>query len=138
MMLSERVHHFAVAVSDLERAVSWYAEKLDFVVEKRFTLEDAQLRIVKMRSPGGMGLELLHSLRPSEGARPGGGVLDPGVKHVCFEVDDIVNAAEEARSRGIRIVQEPKVIEESREKNCWIVDVEGNMIEFIEEMDGKP
>lgn len=133
-MLSERVHHFAVAVTDLEAARRWYEEKLDFAVEKQFVLPEAQVSIVKLISAGGVRVELLKSLSPSRAPRDPGSVVEPGEKHLCFEVDDVEAAADELRRRGIRIVQEPKVIAESGEKNCWIVDGEDNMIEFIEEM----
>ena len=133
-MLSDRMHHVGVAVTDLEGSRRWYEEKLDFRLEKQFVLEDAQVSIVKLISPGGVRVELLKSLRPDAAARPAAEVVSPGEKHLCFDVDDVERTAEELRHRGVRIVQEPKVIPESGEKNCWIVDLEGNMIEYIEEL----
>ena len=136
MILSRRLHHFAIAVADLEATLAWYCEHLDFTVETRFRLPDAHLDIVKLISPTGVRLELLKSRAPNAATAqnaPRGS--EPGSKHVCFEVRDIEQAAEEMRRRGIQLVQSPKVIEESREKNCWITDNEGNMIEFIEDID---
>ncbi|HEX7070758.1 MAG TPA: VOC family protein [Rhodothermales bacterium] len=134
-MLSDRLHHYAVAVADLEASRLWYEEKLDFRVEKRFVLEDARVSIVKLISPGGVRVELLKSLRPDVPPRRAADLVDPGEKHLCFHVDDIEATVAELRRRGIRIAQEPKVIPESGEKNCWIADLEGNMIEYIEELD---
>lgn len=134
MTLSERLHHVGIAVSDLETSLQWYRQKLDFAVEKRFTLEEAHVEIVKLISRGGVRVELLKSTANDALGEGDDGVVTPRAKHICFEVDDIEAAAEELRRRGIQLVQEPKVIEASREKNCWIVDHEGNMIEFIEEM----
>ena len=134
MILSERLHHFAVAVSDLEAALDWYRQMLDLTVEKHFVLEDARVEIVKLISPGGVRIELLKSLEKHAPAGSGS-VVEPGAKHLCFHVDDIEAAAEEMRRRGIRLTQEPKVIRASNEKNCWIADLEGNASEFIEELD---
>ena len=136
MRLSDRLHHVAVAVSDLKASLDWYCTKLDFGIEKRFTLPDARLEIVKLISNGGVRLELLkHEAGPAASQLRKSGLVEPGSKHICFHVADIEAAASELRQRGITLVQEPKVIKESGEKNIWIADNEGNMIEFIEEID---
>lgn len=134
MILSKQLHHVGVCVADLEATLQWYSQNLDLTVEKRFTLEDAQVEIVKLASPYGVRVELLRSLRDDQEGRCETGVIKPGAKHLCFAVDDVEQTAGELRRRGITLVQEPKVILESREKNCWIVDNEGNMIEFIEDL----
>ena len=133
-MLAERLHHVAVAVTDLEGAVAWYAAQFGLAVEKRFALPEAHLEIVKLRSPAGVGVELLRSSREGVGPRAARELDEPGAQHVCFAVDDVEAVAAEARRRGIRLLQEPKVIAASREKNCWIADPEGNPIEFIEDL----
>ena len=132
MMLSQRVHHFAVAVSDLAAARAWYEEKLDFVLEKHFTLEDAGVEIMKLVNASGIRLELLRSLRRPTRVKAEQGVVTPGMMHLCFDGTDIEAAAAECRRRGIEIVQPPRFIPESQEKNCWFVDGEGNWIEMIE------
>ena len=134
-MLSDRIHHFAVAVADLEGAVAWYGEKLGFSIQKRFSLPEAHLDIVKLVTSTGVRIELLKSHREGISPREERGLDEPGAKHLCFEVADVEEAVGEMRRRGIEVVQEPKVIEASGEKNCWIADLEGNRIEFIEELE---
>lgn len=135
MMLSQRLHHFAVAVADLAATIDWYRDKLDFKIEKRFTLPDADLEIVKLISSGGVRIELLKQRGGAVTMARGGSLVEPGCKHVCFHVEDIEATAFELRERGVHLTQEPKFIRESNEKNLWIADNEGNMIEFIEELD---
>ena len=134
MHLAERIHHYGVRVSGLEAALAWYRATFDLTVEKRFILPEARLEIVKLISPTGVRLELLASLAGDAPASPATSPSAPGAKHLCFEVDDIEQAAEEMRRRGVAFVQEPRVVPESNEKNCWIADNEGNLIEFIEEL----
>lgn len=134
LMLSDRIHHFGVAVAELEGAVAWYCEKLGFTVEKRFSLPEAHLDIVKLANPRGVRIELLKSFREGVTRSDEQGLDEPGAKHLCFLVDDIEEAVAEMRRRGIEVVQKPKVIEASGEKNCWIADLEGNRIEYIEEL----
>jgi len=137
-MLSERIHHYGVAVADLEGSVAWYREKLGFDVEKRFALPEARLEIVKLVSPSGVRIELLKSSREGGAALDGRGPDEPGAKHLCFGVDDVERAAGEVARRGITLLQGPKVIEASAEKNCWIADLEGNPIELVEELTAHP
>ena len=133
MKLNYPLHHCAVAVADLEATIAWYCDKLDFRVEKRFTLPDAKLEIVKLISDGGVRLELL-AQTDVIGAIRDQDLMAPGAKHICFATGDVEKTAAEMRRRGVKITQEPKVIPESDEKNLWIADNEGNLIEFIEEL----
>jgi catechol 2,3-dioxygenase-like lactoylglutathione lyase family enzyme len=133
-MLTDRFHHFAVAVRDLPAAVSWYCGKLDLRVEKEFSIPDARLDIVKLISAGGARIELLKSHAVEIGATDRPSLNAPGSMHMCFHVADIERATEVLRSRGVRITQEPRHFPEIGEKNCWIADPEGNLIEFIQEM----
>jgi lactoylglutathione lyase len=133
-MLAERIHHHGIAVVDLEGSVAWYCEKMGFAVEKRFALPEAHLEIAKLIAPSGVRIELLKSSRKGLRAGRRSGPDEPGAEHLCFEVEDIEQAAAEVRKRGITLLQEPTMIEASGEKNCWISDLEGNMIEFIEEI----
>ncbi len=76
MLLAERTHHFGLAVSDLEAALAWYCRTLDLTVEKRFSLDEGRLEIVKLLSGGGVRIELLKShdepVRPRARGRGGG------------------------------------------------------------------
>jgi catechol 2,3-dioxygenase-like lactoylglutathione lyase family enzyme len=132
-MKSHELHHCAVAVADLEASINWYRDKLDFRIEKRFTLTDAKIEIVKLVSDAGVRLELL-TQTDVIGAIREQDLMAPGSKHICFQTDDVEKTAIELRRRGVRITQGPKVILESNEKNLWIADNEGNLIEFIEEL----
>ncbi len=129
------LHHWAVVVADLEAAINWYRDKLDFRIEKRFTLSDAKIEIVKLISDAGVRLELLTRTKGVSAIRDQD-LMSPGSKHICFATDDVEKTAAELRRRGVKITQEPKVIRESNEKNLWIADNEGNLIEFIEELPG--
>ena len=134
MKLSETLHHFAIAVGDLGQLIDWYSKTLDFEIEKRFVLTDANLEIVKLISPGGVRVELLKEIDgPPTGVQLR--LTAPGSKHICFHVASVDKTAAELRERGVTFTQHPKTITESNERNCWIRDPEGNMIEFIEELD---
>lgn len=130
MRLTETLHHTAVEVADLDAAIEWYSGYLDFVFERRFELPESGIEIAYLTSAA-LRIELLK--RSSGPAREPEGFQAP--MHICFEVDDIEQAAAELRRRGVEIAQEPKLIEPARVKNLWIRDHEGHLIEFLETVD---
>jgi glyoxylase I family protein len=132
MNLSNDFHHLGIAVRGLEDMQRWYEGVLGFSFERRFVLDWAEVEIVTLLSGGGVRLELLHPLQSTPAAAAAGPTAI-GAKHLCFGVDDIEECAATLRAKGISLHQEPQTIEESAQKNCWIADPEGNLIEFIEE-----
>ncbi|HET6568908.1 MAG TPA: VOC family protein [Rhodothermales bacterium] len=135
MHLAEHWHHCGIAVSDLDAAISWYEDNLGFRVEKRFRLPDAHLDIANLTSPSGARIELLQQETPTPSPNTGRDLLTPGAMHLCFEVDDVEALTAELKARNVQITQEPKIIAPAGVKNCWIADLEGNPIEFIEPLD---
>lgn len=91
------------------------------------------MEIVKLISDADVRLELL-TWTDAVGAIRDPDLMAPGSKHICFATDDVEKTAAELRRRGVKITQEPKVIRESNEKNLWLADNDGNLIEFIEEL----
>lgn len=130
--VAARVHHVGIAVADLAASVAWYERVLGLAVEQRFVLEDADLEIVKLVSPGGACIELLSPRGESAAAQAGASPSQPGAKHVCFAAEDVEAVVAAVRRRGARVVQPAQVVAASNEKNAWIADPEGNLIEFIE------
>ena len=120
------LHHAALEVRDLDAAIEWYREKLDFAFERRFELPEARIEIAYVKNEA-LRIELLKREDPvaePEGFRPG--------MHICFEVPDIEAAASALEERGIEFAQRPKLIGPARVRNLWIRDHEGHLIEFLE------
>ena len=130
MNLSASLHHTAIEVADLDVAIEWYTAHLDFTFERRFELPDAGIEIAYLTSDA-LRIELL---KRADGATSTAEEFRPSM-HICFEVDDIEEAADELRRRGVDFAQEPKLIEPARVKNLWIRDHEGHLIEFLEPLD---
>jgi len=135
------MHHYCVVVPDLEEAVRWYTEKLDFDrVERRFGFPEAGTEIAHLVNGGGVRIELI--ARDGSVAGPDaerdvfGALLVQGSKHVGFLVEDMGAAAEELRRRGVEIVVEPNAVEPAGVTNFWIRDPAGTLIEFDEWLAG--
>ncbi|MCZ6795593.1 MAG: VOC family protein [Planctomycetota bacterium] len=138
------VHHVSFAVSDMERAVSFYSAGLGFQVlsdrtvkgpfpEKVSGLPGAHLRIVHLRGHG-QGLELIEYLAPrgkSAAPRP----CDVGSAHICFIVDDMDAVVERLREHGARFVSEPQCVEggpNAGNRCVYFLDPDGIPMELTE------
>lgn len=106
-----RLNHVAIVVPDLAAAAGVYAKTLGAVVSAPVALPEHGVVTVFVELPN-TKLELLHPLGPdSPIARflqnnPAG-----GMHHVCFEVDDIVDAGDRLKAAGARVLGDgtPKI-----------------------------
>jgi catechol 2,3-dioxygenase-like lactoylglutathione lyase family enzyme len=123
-MLSEAKAHAALPAQDLERAKSWYAEKLG--------LKPAE------ESPGGLFYDVGQGTRflvfPS-GGRPSGDHTQVG-----FIVADVVSEVEDLRADGVVFEEYDLpglktfngVAEVGPTKAAWFKDSEGNVLGIIQ------
>jgi catechol 2,3-dioxygenase-like lactoylglutathione lyase family enzyme len=128
------MHHYAIVVTDLEEAVQWYREKLDFEVERSFGFPELGTKIAHLTNANGLRIEVIE--RDGSTAGPDvdqdafGALLVQGSKHIGFLVEDMQAAADELRRRGVEFVMEPNVVEPAGVTNFWIRDPAGTLIEF--------
>ena len=96
-MFLDKQHHIAVICSDYAKAKEFYIDKLGFTLEKECyrPAQDDYLRMLRL---GETVIELF--IRPDAPAR----VNTPeamGLRHLAFQVEDIVPAAAWLNSQGI-------------------------------------
>lgn len=99
-----RLNHIAIAVPDLEAAVSIYRDTLGASVSDSLALPEHGVTCVFVELPN-TRIELLHPL--GEGS-PISRFLEKspsgGMHHICYEVEDIALAAARLTARGARIL----------------------------------
>ena len=100
-----RIHHVAVAVTDLDEAIGTYERLFGATVEKRERVEHQGVEAVSLLVGDGR-VELLAALAEDT---PVGRFLakrGPGMHHVAYEVDDIRAALAELRVQGAQLIDE--------------------------------
>jgi methylmalonyl-CoA/ethylmalonyl-CoA epimerase len=126
-------HHGGVSVPDLEASIRWYAEVLDFEVERRFDIPAIPAKVAMIRR-GPLRIELFEvpgaAALPPERRVPNLDVRTHGNKHVAFAVADVDAFAAELERRGADIVF---VAHHPFGSNIFIRDNAGNLIEFVQE-----
>lgn len=104
----KRIHHVGVVVPNLEEGLRFWHDCLGLEFKKSATITDQGVRAALLDA-GGSEIELLEPLSPDNGvgkflARRGG-----GLHHVCFESDAVAADLEQARAKGIQLIdQKPR------------------------------
>jgi lactoylglutathione lyase len=138
------VHHFALTVSDVDRAVAFYGDfGLEVVADREVAgdhveqitgVPGAKVRICHL-SGHGYNLELLQYPAPP-GAPLARRVQDVGSAHLCFLTDELDAQCEWLRERGIRVRSPGPVTTTSGPntggKGIYIEDPDGNAVEIVQ------
>jgi methylmalonyl-CoA epimerase len=103
------IHHFGVAVTDLDASIELYRTALGAELVHRASSEKDGLEAAFLRVGDGE-LELMAPLRDDS---PVGKFLakrGPGLHHVAYGVSDIVQALADARAAGLELIDaEPRM-----------------------------
>lgn len=102
------LNHVAIAVADLSSATAIYRDTLGATVSDRKALPEHGVTVVFVELPN-TKIELLEPLGDNSPItrfleNNSGG----GIHHLCYEVDNIEQAAKKLESDGARILGEPK------------------------------
>ncbi|MDB5294233.1 MAG: bleomycin resistance protein [Phycisphaerales bacterium] len=116
-----RIDHAAIVVTDVPRAVAFYRDVLGLVEVPRpasFDFPGAWLRV----GPPGPGEQLLHLLGADQAD-------EPGRRHFCLWVDDLLAAAAQVGARGVSVAWNTthKIVGINR---FFVRDPDGNRVEL--------
>ena len=125
-------HHGGISVPDLDAAIAWWRDVLDFEVERRFPIPSIPAQVVILKN-GPLHIELFQvegaKSLPDERRQPDTDVYTHGNKHVSFAVESVREFAEQLKVRGADIVW---VKQMAQGANIFIRDNAGNLVEFVE------
>ncbi|MCQ6282761.1 VOC family protein [Bacillus sp. EB600] len=116
------INHKAFHVLDMERSLDFYCNKLGFKKAFELNQTNGEPWIVYVKVADGCFLELFYG--GAEGVRD-------RAEHICFEVDDIQETADQLKKKGVTLEQE---ISQGIALNYqfWVIDPDGNWLEFME------
>jgi methylmalonyl-CoA/ethylmalonyl-CoA epimerase len=126
-----------VAVEDLDEAVHLYRDRLGMAEQHRETVEEQGVDAVLLEIGDGH-VELLSPLAPDTAV---GRFLErhgPGMHHVAYRTEDIEAALEQARTAGLRLIdEEPRIgIRGSRVAFVHPKDTGGVLTELVQPSGG--
>ena len=104
-----KVEHIALAVADLEEAISHYREVWGAEVEHRERVEDQGVEEA-MIPVGEVYLQLLGATGPDSTVAKFIDRRGEGLHHIAYEVDDLVAALADLKTKGVPLIDdEPRV-----------------------------
>lgn len=148
-----RMHHFSIAVRDLDESVQWYEAVFGLTLERQGSLSSPEItgrNAFLVRD--GLRVELWSldgaAPVPPERLTPNTDLLTCGTKHIAFEVDNLQSVVDELVRRGVEIATvqrsrgEPHLFEEHPETEpgtqkrpafaAFIKDPDGTLIELLD------
>ena len=126
--MNQSIAHVAFNVSDMEKSLDFYCRVLKF--EKAFEMahyETGEPWIVYLAVGNGQFIELFY------GATEESEVTNEriGYSHICIQVEDINNVAQQVTSAGVEL-DRPVKFGVDNNWQCWVRDPDRNRIEFMQ------
>ena len=100
-----KVDHIGVAVSNLEEALKIYTDVLGLKLHGTEVVEEQKVRVAFM-PVGDTEIELLESTDPEGPIAKFIEKRGEGIQHIAFKVDDIEEALEQMRQKGVHLIDE--------------------------------
>lgn len=129
-----QVDHVSIGVRDLDRVAIWYRDKLDFVVEKIWTVEGLDGVRLAYLVGHGWRIELIEGGTGPFTEAPenfNAHFQRGGYGHIAFSVEDVDETMAALASRDVEAFVPPESYPVGAERRvAFIMDPEGNVIEF--------
>jgi len=99
----KRINHIGIVVKNLGEAISVYSKGLGITPEKVTEIKDVQLKIAVLRI-GEVEIELLEYGNPDLPIAKALRGNQPGINHVCYEIDRFDQTMEKLMTTGFSLV----------------------------------
>jgi len=119
--------HVAIKVTDLDRSLDYYINKLGFPEMMRLKKDDGSTWLVYLRITDDQYLEVFPG---AENDRAPGWDAN-GMNHMCLAVEDIDAVVQRIEAAGIALLLPLKLAVDGN-RQAWIEDPDGNRIELME------
>jgi lactoylglutathione lyase len=121
------IAHVAIKVTDLDRSLEFYVDKLGFPEMMRLHKDDGSTWLVYLRITDTQYLEIFPG---AENDRAPGWDAN-GVNHICLESHDLKGLLKEIGDAGIPLLMPFKFAVDNNWQ-AWIEDPDGNRIELMQ------
>lgn len=121
------VGHVAIKVTDLDRSLDYYINKLGFAEMLRLNKDDGSVWLVYLRITDTQYLEVFPG---AENDRAPGWNAN-GMNHMCLTVDDIDDVLAQVQAAGLTLLLPLKTAIDGN-RQAWLEDPDGNRIELME------
>ena len=104
----KRIDHIAVAVEDIERALTIFCDVLGLELSHTETVPEQGVKVAFL-PVGESDIELLEPLSSDSGVAKFLAKRGEGIHHICLEVEDIEATLAGLKGKGMRLINETPV-----------------------------
>lgn len=101
----ERIDHIGIVVNSLDASLQTYCDQLGFRLIERVVIAEQKVEAAFLDAGNGT-VELIAPTDTESGTARFLQNRGEGIHHLCFEVNDIVNALAELKRQGLRLIDE--------------------------------
>jgi catechol 2,3-dioxygenase-like lactoylglutathione lyase family enzyme len=141
--MMKAIRHFGIVVSDLERSLDFYVNKLGLKVVKRIDesgvfidsisgLKSVLVTTVKMAAEDGNLIELLYYKSHPRTPLEGKDISQIGASHAAFTVDNIDEVYTKLSAAGVSFTSSPKNSPDGFARVTFCKDPDGTLLELVE------
>jgi methylmalonyl-CoA/ethylmalonyl-CoA epimerase len=127
-----KINHIAVAVEDIDAALSFWRDALGMRLDHVEEVPSQKARVAFL-PVGESEVELVQPTSPDTGTAKFLAERGPGIHHLCLEVQDIAGMLAQLKAAGVRLINEtPQELEGRRIAFVHPKSTGGVLIEFYE------
>jgi methylmalonyl-CoA/ethylmalonyl-CoA epimerase len=101
----KNIHHLAIAVHDIEEALTFWRDALGLELEQVQDVESQAVKIAILPVKDSE-IELIEPTTEDSGVKRFMEKRGAGIHHICLEVDDIEAMLEDLKARNVRLINE--------------------------------
>jgi methylmalonyl-CoA epimerase len=109
--MSIELDHLGIAVPNIEESLHFYEELLGLAVQRHETVESERVNVAILPLNGSSSGSRIELLEPTDADSTIGKFVNkrgPGLHHVALRVDDLALTIERLKSKGARLLNEPR------------------------------
>jgi len=118
--------HCGISIADMQESIEWYNKMLGFELLFRKDIDILNCEIAFLKT-GDFEIELFRHHNtlplPPDRREPNKDIQTQGIKHICYEVEDITTLLNDLRAKGVDVVFGP-------------IQMEGTLMGFIRDNTG--
>ncbi len=115
MSAIEKIHHVAVLVEDMEKALSFWRDALGLALHelRDVPAEQSQVAFLPLQ---GAEVELVMPTSAESGIAKYLAKRGPGMHHICFQVENLGEILARLKAQGVRLINEaPRTTADGRQ-----------------------
>lgn len=141
-----QIRHTGIYVNDIELMKDFYCSVFNMHVETHdveqgpyietvLGIDGVKVEIYKLSTTDGGMIELLKPIDMCYDCIPGKKLVDKGVMHIAFTVNELESLFGLLTEKNIFFISPPHLSKNGNVKVCFCQDPEGNYLELVEELE---